>query len=73
VKRQQETDDKLCELVQIINEVYSFVDDIDSLPEKIKKDEDKVLAIVKQTAECALFIQEYVAHGFIGQCSGSRA
>ncbi|KAJ7686939.1 WD40 repeat-like protein [Mycena rosella] len=42
-------------------DVYSFVGDVDFL-QKIKSLEDKALAIVKQTVECALFIQEYTAH-----------
>jgi hypothetical protein len=45
-------------------EVYSFVSDVDSLTQKIKSVENKVAAIVKQTVECALFIQEYTANGF---------
>jgi hypothetical protein len=48
--------------------VYSFVEDIDFLAERIKSLEDKVLAIIKQTVECALFIQEYIVNGF---CSAS--
>lgn len=47
-------------------EVYSFVEDIDLLPQKLMSLEDKALAIVKQTVECALFIQEYTATGFRG-------
>ncbi|KAJ7087458.1 hypothetical protein C8R44DRAFT_820126 [Mycena epipterygia] len=69
----QKMNAKLYELVQTIDEVYSFVDGIDSLPEKIERAENKVLAIVKQTAECALFIQEYVAHGFIDHAVWSAA
>ncbi|KAJ7664193.1 WD40-repeat-containing domain protein [Mycena rosella] len=64
VKKQQETDDKLLKLVETMVEVYSFVEDADSLVQKIKSLEDKALAIAKQTVECALFIQEYTAHGF---------
>jgi hypothetical protein len=46
-------------------EVYSFVSDMDSLIQKIQGVENKpALAIVKQTVECALFIQEYTANGF---------
>ncbi|KAJ7323644.1 hypothetical protein DFH08DRAFT_1029250 [Mycena albidolilacea] len=65
VKRQQQPDEKLCQLVQTVDEVYSFVCDIDSLPEMIRSVEDKALAIVKQTLECALFIQEYTVHGSV--------
>ncbi|KAJ7437399.1 hypothetical protein FB451DRAFT_1378617 [Mycena latifolia] len=62
-KTQQETDDKLLKLVQTMVEAYSFVD-VDTLLEKLKRHENEALGIVKQTAECALFIQAYTAHGF---------
>ncbi|KAJ6612628.1 hypothetical protein B0H10DRAFT_1952189 [Mycena sp. CBHHK59/15] len=64
LKQQQETDEKLLGLVKTMDDVYSFVGDIDFLPQKIKSVEDKALTIVKQTVECALFIQEYTVHGF---------
>jgi hypothetical protein len=47
--------------------VYSFVEDIDFLAERIKSLEDKVLAIITQTVECALFIQEYTVNGFCSE------
>ncbi|KAJ7688866.1 WD40-repeat-containing domain protein [Mycena rosella] len=40
-KKQQETDDKLIKLVETMTEVYSFGEDIDFLPQKIKSLEDK--------------------------------
>ncbi|KAJ7142333.1 WD40 repeat-like protein [Mycena epipterygia] len=69
VKKQQDRDDKLCGLVETMAELYSFMDDVDKidLPGKIKRVEERVFAIVKQTVECALFIQEYTAHGFISR------
>ncbi|KAF7342157.1 WD40 repeat-like protein [Mycena venus] len=64
VKKQKDTDAKLTKLVETMVEVYSFVEDVDFLPQKIKGLELKTLAIAKQTVECALFIQEYTANGF---------
>ncbi|KAJ7121465.1 WD40 repeat-like protein [Mycena epipterygia] len=63
-KKQQDTDAKLVKLVETMVDVYSFVGDVASLPQKIKSLENKALAIVQQTVEFALFIQEYTAHGF---------
>ncbi|KAJ7121447.1 WD40-repeat-containing domain protein [Mycena epipterygia] len=63
-KTQKDTDEKLVKLVETMVDVYSFVGDVASLPQKIQRLEDKALAIVQQTVECALFIQEYTAHGF---------
>jgi hypothetical protein len=54
-------------------DLYSFVEDIEFLAknQKIQSLDDKVLAIVKQTVECALFIQEYTANGFCSEYCGS--
>ncbi|KAJ7660651.1 hypothetical protein DFH06DRAFT_1325917 [Mycena polygramma] len=64
VKAEQETQEKLKKLVDIMVSVYSFTEETDALPQKIKSLEDKVLAIIKQTVECAVFIREYSGHGF---------
>ncbi|KAJ7108201.1 hypothetical protein C8R44DRAFT_884965 [Mycena epipterygia] len=68
VKNQQETDDKLLKLVETMNNVYSFVVDSDAVTLskeiKLKGLDDSALAIIQQTVECALFIQEYSANGF---------
>ncbi|KAJ7653545.1 hypothetical protein DFH06DRAFT_1330263 [Mycena polygramma] len=64
VKAEQEKQEKLRKLVDNMVSVYSFTEETDVLPQKIKSLEDKVLAIVKQTVECAVFIQEYSGHGF---------
>jgi hypothetical protein len=66
VKKQQVIDVKLCYLLQTMLDVYSFVEDLELLSDsdKIKSLEEKALAIVKQTVECALFIQEYTMNGF---------
>ncbi|KAJ7729296.1 hypothetical protein B0H16DRAFT_1470058 [Mycena metata] len=47
VKQQQDTDEKLLELIDTMNEVYSFVGDVDFLVEKIRSVEEKTLTIVK--------------------------
>ncbi|KAJ7653551.1 hypothetical protein DFH06DRAFT_1474728 [Mycena polygramma] len=64
VKREQATEDKLHKLVDTIVAVYSFTEETDMLAKSVKNLEDKYLAIVKQTVECALFIREYSGHGF---------
>jgi uncharacterized protein YwgA len=65
VEKQQDMDEKVLELVQTMAEVYSFVDDVESL-EKVKRLKDVVVEITKQTVECAIFIREYTGHGFSG-------
>ncbi|KAJ7847238.1 hypothetical protein B0H14DRAFT_3676577 [Mycena olivaceomarginata] len=67
VKNQRETDEKIVELVQTMVTMFSFVEDTESLPGKIKGLEDTCLAIVKQTVECAMFIREYTGKGFGGR------
>ncbi|KAJ7776917.1 WD40 repeat-like protein [Mycena maculata] len=48
-------------------QVYSFVEQINFLSNRIKQLQDTILGIVKETFECALFIQEYSGHGFGGR------
>ncbi|KAJ7465935.1 hypothetical protein FB451DRAFT_1486123 [Mycena latifolia] len=67
VKKQEEKDEKVIKLVQTMTDAYSFAEDIESLPGKIKRLEDTISALVKQTEECALFIREYTGHGFCGR------
>lgn len=50
-------------------EVYSFVEDTEFLAQKLKSLDDKSIAIAKQTMECAYFIQEYTANGFVSKSS----
>jgi hypothetical protein len=49
-----------------MNDVWSFVDDVQSLPEKMTQLEEIIDKILKQTVECAIFIREYTGHGFGG-------
>ncbi|KAJ7108137.1 hypothetical protein C8R44DRAFT_884905 [Mycena epipterygia] len=67
VKKQKETDDKLLKLLKTMAEVYSFVADVQDLPEKFKKLEATVLGITKESVECAIFIHEYTGRGFGGR------
>jgi hypothetical protein len=67
VKKQRETDEKIFELVQTMETTFSFVEDSESLPGKVKRLEDTCLAIIKQTVECAIFIREYIGTGFRGE------
>jgi hypothetical protein len=63
-KKQRAADAKFVTLVETMVDVYSFVGDVESLPRKIKTLENKGLAIVQQTVECAFFIQEYSSRNF---------
>ena len=63
---QTATDGKLLGLVGTMNDTFSFVEDLDELPNKIARLEDIITRILQQTAECALFIREYVRQSFAG-------
>lgn len=67
MKNQKETDEKLLKLLKTMAEVYSFVGDVQDLPQKIKKLEDSVVEITKESVECAIFIHEYAGLGFGGE------
>jgi hypothetical protein len=56
----------------MMSDVYSFVDAIESFPDKLVSLEDTIQKILKQTIECMVFIHEYCGLGFGGQFSVSR-
>jgi hypothetical protein len=49
-----------------MEQTFAFVDVVEILPEKITLLDDTIKDILKQTFECALYIQEYAEHGFRG-------
>ncbi|KAJ7852745.1 hypothetical protein B0H13DRAFT_2206819, partial [Mycena leptocephala] len=67
VKKEQQIEDNVVQLVETMIEVYDFVEDVENLPQKIKRLENIVVEIAKQTLECAIFICEYTGHGFSGR------
>lgn len=46
--------------------LYSFADDIDSLPGKMKQLGDIIVRVLEQTTECGIFFREYTGCGFLG-------
>jgi hypothetical protein len=49
-----------------MEDVYTFVDALQSFPSRITIVEDTITKIAMQTVECAIFIWEYSGHGFGG-------
>ena len=64
VKNQLERDQKVINLMAAMEHVYSFVDEIQSIPDKVKSLEQLIKTILQQTFECAIFIQDYSGLGF---------
>lgn len=50
-----------------MDDVYSFVSDVDLVRNKMQRLEDIIADILKQTVECAIFIREYTGRGFTGE------
>jgi hypothetical protein len=67
VQGQLDRDRSIADLLVAMESVYSFVDALQSLPEKIDALEDIIIKIAVQTVECAIFIREYCGHGFGGR------
>jgi hypothetical protein len=67
----ERAEENVVQLVETMIEVYDFVEDVENLPQKIKRLENVVVEIARQTLECAIFICEYTGHGFSGmkRCS----
>jgi hypothetical protein len=64
---QLDGDSKIVELVNAMDDTYSFVDATKTLPEEIKSSENIIMEILAQTVECVVFIREYSGHGFGGE------
>jgi len=64
VKNQLERDQRVVDLMAVMEHVYSFVDEIQSIPDKVKSLEKVIKTILQQTFECAIFIQDYSGLGF---------
>ena len=48
-------------------DLYSFVDAVDELENKIKSLEDVIIRISVQTTECGIFINQYASQRFLGR------
>ena len=66
VQGQLERDNQLIDLVTTMENVYSFVDTLQEIPNKLLVLENVTMSILKQTVECAIFVREYTDHGFAG-------
>ena len=60
-------DDALRGLAASMADLYSFVDAVDGLEDKIKSLENVIIRISVQTTECGIFIRQYASHGFTGR------
>ncbi|KAG0706667.1 hypothetical protein DFH29DRAFT_136855 [Suillus ampliporus] len=67
VRGQLDTDKRIADLANLMEDVYAFVDDVKSFPSKLSSLEETVKKILSQTIECMLFIQEYSGRGFCGR------
>lgn len=67
-QQQKETDADVVSLSNKMADLYSFVDDLEDLRNKIARLERTIVRVLVQTTECGLFIREYTDHGFICKC-----
>ncbi|KAF7968758.1 hypothetical protein HWV62_29555 [Athelia sp. TMB] len=75
-KQQTETDAEVLALFRKLADLYSFVDGVESLKEKIAQLDAVLTRVLEQTAECGIFFREYTSHGFarrfMGQAISNR-
>ncbi|KAF7980465.1 hypothetical protein HWV62_37934 [Athelia sp. TMB] len=69
-KNQEDTDTAVIGLFDEMKDLYSFVGDVQSLPDKIRQLEAPIVAILKQTTECVIFFREYSGRGFVARLVG---
>lgn len=64
-EKQKETDAAVISLFKQMSDLYSFVNDVDGLADKIERLERTIVRVLEQTTECGIFFREYTGHGFI--------
>lgn len=64
MKNQLDRDQKIIDLLTSMENVYSFVDEMQSVRDKNTTLDNVIKLILQQTFECAIFIQEYSGMGF---------
>ncbi|KAF7967813.1 hypothetical protein HWV62_32971 [Athelia sp. TMB] len=69
-RQQKGTDAAVIGLFTQMEELYSFVDDIDHLPSKIERLGDIIVHVLQQTTECGIFFREYTDRGFAARLAG---
>ncbi|KAF7982120.1 hypothetical protein HWV62_29841 [Athelia sp. TMB] len=69
-EKQKETDAAVLALFKQMEALFSFVDDVESLPEKLQRLEAIITRVLEQTTECGIFFREYTSHGFAGRFVG---
>ncbi|KZP10825.1 hypothetical protein FIBSPDRAFT_989169, partial [Athelia psychrophila] len=69
-EHQKDTDGAVVALFKQMQDLYSFVGDVESLPGKIEQLERTIVRILEQTTECGLFFREYTDRGFVGRFLG---
>ena len=52
-----------------MTELYSFVDDVESLQEIIQRLNAVLIRVLELTTECGIFFREYTNHGFASECA----
>lgn len=60
-------DNKLVDLVRIMEEAFAFFQDTQSLPDKIQNLEKPINELLKQTTECCYFVRQYTRPNFLGK------
>ena len=60
-----ETDQKIVHLVTLINDAFTSVRSVESLRDKFASLREPIASLLKQTAECCIFIRHYVGRNFV--------
>ncbi|KZP10778.1 hypothetical protein FIBSPDRAFT_200153 [Athelia psychrophila] len=69
-EHKNDTDGAVVTLFKQMEDLYSFVGDVESLPGKIEQLGRTIVRILERTTECGLFFREYTDRGFVGRFLG---
>ncbi|EPQ56333.1 hypothetical protein GLOTRDRAFT_128279 [Gloeophyllum trabeum ATCC 11539] len=63
IKKAADCDQKIQDLVSTINEVFTFAQEAQALPDKYKQQKKTITVMLQQAVECGYFIEGYVGTG----------
>ena len=66
MSNQFQTDKKIVDLAQCLEDSFDFARDVTTLPNKTRLLEPQMIKLLEKTSECCRFLQEYMYKGFLG-------
>ena len=60
-----ETDQRIVHLLTLVNDAFTFIRNVGSLRAKFTSLQEPISGLLKQTAECCIFVRHYTSRSFV--------